>query len=51
MIQNLLSPYLFALLVEFCIVASTMVIAIWEKVGIGNDMEKTEAQMQVENLN
>ena len=32
-IQQLLAPYLFALMIEFCVVASTMVIAIWEKAG------------------
>ena len=34
-VQELLAPYLFALMIEFCVVASTMVIAIWEKAGQG----------------
>ena len=34
-VQELLAPYLFALMIEFCVVASTRVIAIWEKAGQG----------------
>ena len=29
------SPFLFPLLIEFCVVASTMTLAIWEKCGVG----------------
>ena len=30
-LQDILTPYLFPLLIEFCMVASTMIMAIWEK--------------------
>ena len=34
MVQKI-SPFLYPLLIEFCVVASTMTLAIWEKCGVG----------------
>ena len=37
-----LSPFLYLLLIEFCVVASTMTLAIWEKCGVGLDRRQHE---------
>ncbi len=36
-IQTTLAPYMFPLFVEFCVIASCMVTAIWEGTGLGAD--------------